>query len=161
MQALSEDDNKYMGIVSGGNSFTEYTAKVTSTKVNQETWTDGNFAVISVLRRAFKPRAGTLVTSLGHYQIQTALNVVDDDPLELANCNITAFALFEILDKHYFPEDEKHLGSIEHQFDEACKWNSESEPLSAYISKLEEFVRLLELNSGSSCGRPADARKST
>ena len=98
MQALSEDDNKYIGIVSGGNTFTEYTTKVTSTKVNQETWTDGNFAVISVLRKAFKPRADTLVTSLGHYQIQTALIVVDDDPLELANCNMTAFALFEILD---------------------------------------------------------------
>ena len=148
IQALSQDDNKYLGILSGGDTFTEYTTKVTSTKVNQETWADGNFAVISVLRCAFKPRSDTLVISLGHYQLQTALGIVDDDPLELANCNVTAFTLFGILDRQYFPEDEKRLDNIEHQFDEACKWNPESEPLSAHITKLMEFVRLLELISG-------------
>ena len=34
IQALSQDDNKYLGILSGGDTFTEYTTKVTSTKVN-------------------------------------------------------------------------------------------------------------------------------
>ena len=30
IQALSQDDNKYLGILSGGTTFTEYTKKVTS-----------------------------------------------------------------------------------------------------------------------------------
>ena len=151
VRAAMKDDTRFVGVIAGGETWSDYDRIITSTNKfkSESQWEDANQIIMTGLEALFQQTEGHS-RPRGQDIIADATGAtIEDDLLAVANTTGKVSMVMTKLDHWYMSRDEVRVAALESKYTTERQWKGKhgrpDERISAFVGDLQLYARQVKL----------------